>query len=168
MTRAKRPPLFRAVDCLRIPVPDLDAGLRFYRDELGHELLWRSPTAAGLRIPKGGAELVIHIESARGETDLLVDSVPRAIRRVTRAGGKLLDGPIDIPVGRVAFLADPWGNPLAILDLSKGRLRVDREKRVSGVRQRAKNQIKSAARTAAKQANANIPRRSDRDRERIG
>jgi catechol 2,3-dioxygenase-like lactoylglutathione lyase family enzyme len=25
-------PLLRQIDCVRIPVPDLDAGLRFYRD----------------------------------------------------------------------------------------------------------------------------------------
>ena len=27
-------PLLRQVDCVQIPVPDLDAGLRFYRDGL--------------------------------------------------------------------------------------------------------------------------------------
>jgi catechol 2,3-dioxygenase-like lactoylglutathione lyase family enzyme len=32
-------PLFRKVDCLQIPVPDLEAGLAFYRDRLGHPLI---------------------------------------------------------------------------------------------------------------------------------
>ncbi|GBF04299.1 glyoxalase/bleomycin resistance protein/dioxygenase [Deinococcus aerius] len=41
-------PLFRKVDCLQIPVPNLEAGLGFYRDGLGHELLRRTATAAGL------------------------------------------------------------------------------------------------------------------------
>ena len=36
-------PLLRRVDCVQIPVPDLDAGLRFYRDGLGLELKWRQP-----------------------------------------------------------------------------------------------------------------------------
>lgn len=31
-------PLFRKVDCIRVPVADLGAGLAFYRDALGHEL----------------------------------------------------------------------------------------------------------------------------------
>ena len=31
------PGLFRTVDCVEIPVPDLDSGLAFYRDRLGHE-----------------------------------------------------------------------------------------------------------------------------------
>jgi catechol 2,3-dioxygenase-like lactoylglutathione lyase family enzyme len=33
-------PLFRKIDCLRIHVPDLDAGLAFYRDQLGHQPSW--------------------------------------------------------------------------------------------------------------------------------
>ena len=36
-------PLFRKVDCVRIPVPDLEAGLAFYRDQLGHALIWARP-----------------------------------------------------------------------------------------------------------------------------
>ena len=43
-------PLLRKVDCVQIPVPDLDAGLRFYRDGLGLELKWRHATQAGLRL----------------------------------------------------------------------------------------------------------------------
>ena len=44
-------PLLRKVDCVQIPVPDLDAGLRFYRDGLGLELKWRHATQAGLGLP---------------------------------------------------------------------------------------------------------------------
>lgn len=31
--------LLRTVDGVRLPVPDLEAGLAFYRDRLGHELI---------------------------------------------------------------------------------------------------------------------------------
>ena len=43
--------LFRKVDCHSIPFADLDAALAFYRDGLGHELIWRDDWAAGLRLP---------------------------------------------------------------------------------------------------------------------
>ena len=33
--------LFHVVNAVTIPVPDLDAGLCFYRDSLGHQLRWR-------------------------------------------------------------------------------------------------------------------------------
>ena len=39
-------PLVRKVDCLQIPVSDLEAGLAFYRDRLGHDLIWRTQSAA--------------------------------------------------------------------------------------------------------------------------
>ena len=44
--------LLRKVDCVRVYVPDLEAGLSFYRDRLGHELIWRTGSAAGLRTPQ--------------------------------------------------------------------------------------------------------------------
>jgi catechol 2,3-dioxygenase-like lactoylglutathione lyase family enzyme len=57
-------PLLRKVDCVQIPVPDLDAGLRFYRDGLGLELKWRHATQAGLRL--GDTELVVLLDLSKG------------------------------------------------------------------------------------------------------
>jgi lactoylglutathione lyase len=123
-------PLFKGVDCLSIPVSDLDAALAFYSAKLGHELVWRSNTAAGLRLPGSNAELVLHTGDRPMETDLTVDSVPEALMRFTSAGGKLLRGPFEIQIGRCAVVADPWNNVLIILDASKGPLQVDANKRV--------------------------------------
>jgi len=83
-------PLFRRVDCLSIPVPDVDAALAFYSANLGHELIWRSSKAAGLKLPGSNAELVLHNGDRPMETDLVVDSVPEAVARFTSAGGKVL------------------------------------------------------------------------------
>jgi catechol 2,3-dioxygenase-like lactoylglutathione lyase family enzyme len=125
-------PLLRKVDCVQIPVPDLDAGLRFYRDGLGLELKWRHATQAGLRL--GDSELVLQTERPGPEVDFLVDSAEDATRRVVSLGGALLSGPEDIPVGRVAVVADPFGNPLVLLDLSKGTFRTDPDGNMTGVR----------------------------------
>jgi catechol 2,3-dioxygenase-like lactoylglutathione lyase family enzyme len=124
-------PLLRGIDCVQIPVPDLDAGLRFYRDGLGLELKWRHATQAGLRL--GDSELVLQIERPDLETDLLVDSVEEAIRRVEELGGTALSRPADIPVGKVAKVADPFGNPLVLLDLSKGTFQTGPDGTVTGV-----------------------------------
>src|ERR1700730_1168078 len=123
-------PLFRKVDCLSIPVPDLDVALAFYSENLGHELVWRSGTAAGLKLPGSNAELVLHTEDRAMETDLTVDSVPEALARFTSAGGKVLAGPFQIQIGLCAVVSDPWDNVLVILDASKGPLQVDSNKRV--------------------------------------
>jgi len=125
-------PLFRKIDCYRLPVPDLDAALAFYGDKLGHQLVWRSETAAGLRLPQSGAELVLQTERPEQETDLLVESVPAAVQRIVAAGGRVLVQPFEILIGKCAVVADLFGNVLVILDMSKGRLATDADGNVVG------------------------------------
>jgi predicted enzyme related to lactoylglutathione lyase len=125
-------PLLRKVDCVRLYVPDLEAGLAFYRDKLGHQLIWRTATAAGLRLPETDAELVIQTEEQRQEVDFLVDSADAAAERLERAGGRIIVPPFDIQIGRCVVVEDPWGNPLVLLDTSKGLLATDSEGNVIG------------------------------------
>jgi predicted enzyme related to lactoylglutathione lyase len=124
--------LIRKVDCVRLYVPDLEAGLSFYRDRLGHSLIWRTETAAGLRLPDSEAELVLQTEAQRQEVDLLVDSVEAATKIIEQAGGKVIVPPFDIQIGRCVVLEDPWGNPLVLLDTSRGLLKTDPDGNVIG------------------------------------
>lgn len=127
-------PVFRKLDCYSLAVDDLDAAIAFYA-RLGHRMLWRDGgLSAGMGLPDSDGELVLHTDRRPFETCLLVDSVPEAIARITANGGKLGFGPIDIKVGRYALLSDPWGNPLPILDFSKGLLLTDPAGNVIGNR----------------------------------
>ena len=123
--------MFKRIDCLRLPVSDLEAALAFYGDALGHELVWRTKTAAGLRICEG-SELAVHTEGRPAETDLLVDDVAAGVDRIVGAGGSLLAGPFEIQIGRCAVMRDPWANVLVILDMSKGALETDADGNVVG------------------------------------
>jgi catechol 2,3-dioxygenase-like lactoylglutathione lyase family enzyme len=123
------PELIRGVDAVVLRVPDLAAGIRFYQ-RLGHRLRWQGETQAGLSM--GETELVLSV-AQDAETDLLVDNLPAALERFVAAGGMVTAGPFDIPVGRLAVVLDPFGNRLSLIDLSKGRYRVDQDKRVLGV-----------------------------------
>jgi lactoylglutathione lyase len=125
-------PLIRKVDCVQFHVPDLEAGLSFYRDRLGHELIWRTETAAGLRLPDSEAEIVIQTERQEPETDLLVESADEAARSIEQAGGKIIVPPFDIQIGRCVVVQDPWGNRLVLLDGSKGMLQTDADGNVIG------------------------------------
>ena len=125
-------PLFRKVDCLALPVPDLDQALDFYQG-LGHELIWRSATSAGLALPDSDAELVLQTERPGPETDLTVHAVGPAIERFVEAGGRVVVAPFDIAIGRCAVVADPWDNHLVLLDTSKGLLVTDDAGNVTGV-----------------------------------
>jgi len=126
-------PLLRKVDCLRIPVPDIESGLAFYRDRLGHALLWRTETSAGLKMPDTDAEIVIQTERPEAEVNLLVQSAEKAAELIVEAGGRIVEGPFDIRIGRCAVVQDPWGNRLVVLDMSRGRLATDEDGNVVGI-----------------------------------
>jgi lactoylglutathione lyase len=102
--------LFQKIDCVRLPVDDLEAGIAFY-GRLGHELIWRRPTQVGLRLPDTDAELVLQTEDPDPEVDILVGDADAAASAFERAGGRVVRGPFDIEVGRCVVVEDPWGNP---------------------------------------------------------
>jgi len=124
----------RKVDAVTIPVPDLDSGLRFYRDGLGHALLWRNDEIgqAGLALPDSDTEIVL-ATGLRYEPNWLVDSVDDAADAVRAAGGRVIVEPFESPVGRVVVVADAFDNALVLLDLSKGRYTTDDDGAVTGV-----------------------------------
>ena len=124
--------LLRKIDCLAVRVTDLDGAIEFYGN-LGHELIWRSATGAGLRLPESEAELVVQTERPGPETDLTVHDVPAAVEQFVAAGGRVVAEPFEIPIGRCAVVADPWDNHLVILDNTKGRLVTDEAGNVTGV-----------------------------------
>ncbi len=124
--RDRRLPLLRSVDAVTVPVPDLDAGLAFYRDRLGHRLVWRNDDVgqAGLLLPDGESELVLSTRQPY-EPNWLVSSADHAADSVRAAGGTVIVDPFDIPVGRVTVVTDPFGNRLVLVDLSAGRYSTD-------------------------------------------
>lgn len=124
--------LFKKIDCVSLTVADLDAGIAFY-ERLGHVCAWREAgVAAGLRLSDADTEIVLHVKDLPAETYFLVDSVAAAIGEIVKAGGKLEIGPFEIEAGLYARLRDPWGNPLVIMDLSKGTLKTDSSGTVIG------------------------------------
>ncbi|PRX70610.1 putative enzyme related to lactoylglutathione lyase [Nonomuraea fuscirosea] len=128
-------PAIRKVDAVMVPVPDLDSGLRFYRDRLGHQLLWRDDELgqAGLGLPDTDTEMVLTTRPGLVPA-WLVDSADDATAQVVRAGGRMVAEPVDVPVGRLAVVADPFGNELVLIDLSKGTYVTDASGAVTGVR----------------------------------
>ena len=127
-------PLLRKVDAVTVPVPDLDSGLRFYRDGLGHELRWRNNELgqAGLALPDSDTEIVLATRLDY-EPNWFVSSVDEAAKAVRAAGGRVITEPFDIPVGRVVVVADAFDNTLVLLDVSKGRYATDDTGSVTGV-----------------------------------
>lgn len=126
--------LLHSVDAVTIPVPDLDTGLAFYQHSLGHQLLWRNDEVgqAGLGLAGSDTEIVLSTRQ-RYEPDWLVADLDEAIATIRTAGGTVLHGPFDIPVGRGVVVRDPFGNALVLLELSRGRYVTADDGRVVGV-----------------------------------
>jgi predicted enzyme related to lactoylglutathione lyase len=126
--------LLQEVDAVTIPVPDLETGLSFYRDRLGHEVIWRNEALGqvGLRVPNSTTEIVLATTLAY-EPDWKVGSVETAAEVFVASGGRVVVGPDDIPIGRVVVVEDPFGNALVLLDSSKGTYKTDASGNVIGV-----------------------------------
>jgi len=106
--------------------PDIDASAAFYEALFG----WSTEPFAGMR----GRYLSVKNgeHSAAGIRGLIPAQAPphwlvyfaagdleRTLARVSELGGRSIEGPIEIPVGRVGFAADPQG---AVFALYEGEL----------------------------------------------
>ncbi|NLW78250.1 MAG: bleomycin resistance protein [Ruminococcaceae bacterium] len=125
--------LFSHVDCIELYVSDLDAGIAYYCDSLGLKLLWRTQTTVGLGMAEGVTEVVLQTERKQMNVDFKVDSVVQAVEKIVAAGGRVLQGPFDIPIGQCAVVQDKWENAYVILDMTRGRYIIDDKGAVVGV-----------------------------------
>ncbi len=114
--------MLRKIDCVMVRVDDLDVASRFYGQLLGLRPLWRDEVSIGMGLPETDAEVVLHTMELPREWGVhyLVDSVVASVSSWREAGCVVREQPFEIAVGRCAVLEDPFGNPLCILDLSKG------------------------------------------------
>jgi lactoylglutathione lyase len=110
----------RKIDCVMVRVGDLDGAVDFYARTFGLRPLWRDATSVGMGMPETDAEVVLHTmaEVPDGAVHYLVDDVRAA---AATSGCAVRTPPFEIAVGWCAVLEDPYGNPVPILDLTKGR-----------------------------------------------
>ncbi|MCL2709025.1 MAG: VOC family protein [Defluviitaleaceae bacterium] len=127
------PGIIKNVDCVELYVSDLDEGIAYYRDGLGLKLLWRADTTAGLGMDEGESEVVLQTVRKRVYADFRVGSVVESLNAIAEAGGRVIDGPFDIPIGKCAVVRDKWENEYVILDMTKGRYLTDADGNVTGV-----------------------------------
>jgi len=67
------------------------------------------------------------------ETNILVESVEHAVTVFEKAGGKVVEPPEDIDVGKLVIVEDAFGNRLTLVDFSKGFYTMDESGKVTGV-----------------------------------
>ena len=119
--------MLKRVDCVMFRVADIEAAFAFYRDVMGLHPLWREGDMIGLEFPEtavAGArtELVLHTNPMIPPVDVnyKVDDVPAAVKELTAHGCTVIAGPFPIAIGSCAVITDPFGNPLTLVDTTKG------------------------------------------------
>lgn len=127
-------------DHASLAVEDLEAALRFYRDALGFELLWRDEQAEaiaaltgvpGLRCslaqlanPADGAvvELVdfagrpVPAVPSGGHIALRVNDLEEALAGVEQHGARALGTTVEFPTGRAVYVREPSGSVIELYE----------------------------------------------------
>jgi predicted enzyme related to lactoylglutathione lyase len=83
-------------------------------------------------MPGSGTEVVLTTRQGY-EPDWKVASADVAAEVFGANGGRVLVEPMDIPIGRLAVVEDPFGNRLVLLDSTKGTYDTDESGAVIGV-----------------------------------
>jgi predicted enzyme related to lactoylglutathione lyase len=115
--------MLRKIDCVMLKVDDLEAAAAFYADAFGLTRLWSDSTSVGMGMPETDAEMVLHNRPdppREISVHYLVDDVVSAVDTLRVKGCRVRVEPFHIGIGRCAVLEDPFSNPIAILDMSKG------------------------------------------------
>lgn len=128
----KKKSLFSYLDCIELYTPDLEKAIDYYCKSLGLKVLWKSEGEIGLGMEEGITEIVLQNERKEMNIDIKVDSVVDAVKEIEVAGGQIVFGPFDIPIGKCAVVKDPWGNKYVILDTTKGTYITDEDGNIIG------------------------------------
>lgn len=111
------------IDSIMIYVSSLESAAKFYEEALGLRRAWTDIEQGmiGFRLKEGDSEIVIHGDhNLRNPSfSFLVDNVERFCIDYLKKGHTVVKEPLDVRCGKYAILADPDGNELPIIDLTK-------------------------------------------------
>jgi predicted enzyme related to lactoylglutathione lyase len=114
--------MFRKIDCVMVPVDNLEAGAQFYAEVFGLKRLWQDSESVGMGMAETDAEIVLHTMDLPKEIGVhyLVDDVATAVEQYRQKGCTIREEPFEVAIGRCAVLEDAFGNVLCVIDMSKG------------------------------------------------
>ena len=119
------------IDSVMFFVADLEKGAEFYMNVLGLRRVWidKNRGMIGFVFPEGDSEIVIHNNSSlpNPSFSFLVKNVQTFCDEYREKGYTVVREPFEVRCGKFAVIADPDGNELPIIDLTKfgGKPRYD-------------------------------------------
>jgi catechol 2,3-dioxygenase-like lactoylglutathione lyase family enzyme len=118
-----RVPRLLKIDNVMFFVADLEKAARFYEETLGLKGAWtdREREMVGFTFAQSNSEIVIHRDPTIPNPDFsfLVEDVEAFCDAYRSSGHAILVEPFDVRCGKFAVLADPDGNRISIVDLTR-------------------------------------------------
>jgi catechol 2,3-dioxygenase-like lactoylglutathione lyase family enzyme len=116
-------PRLLKIDNVMYFVADLETAAQFYEEALGLRRAWtdREREMIGFTFVQGDSEIVIHRDPTIPNPDFsfLVEDVEAVCDAHRASGHAILVGPFGVRCGKFAVLADPDGNRISIVDLTR-------------------------------------------------
>lgn len=111
------------IDSIMFHVSNLDESARFYRNILGLRQIWSDQEQGmiGFSLQESDSEIVIHSDPnlPNPSFSFLVRNVDKFCDAYQKKGYRIVTEPFEVRCGKYAVLADPDGNELPIIDLTK-------------------------------------------------
>jgi predicted enzyme related to lactoylglutathione lyase len=111
------------IDNIMYRVSDLVKAEKFYTEVLGLKKVWedRDLNMIGFIFEQNDSEIVIHSDQKipRFDYSYLVKNVTSFCDEIKKQGYKVALEPIEVRSGKYALIADPDGNEIPIIDLTK-------------------------------------------------
>ena len=115
--------MLRKIDCVMLKVSELEKAAAYYETVFGLKRLWQDEHSVGMGMPETDAEIVLHDNADLPKeisVHYLVDDVLQAVDTLAKQGCITRAAPFDIAIGKCAVVEDPFGNTLALLDMTNG------------------------------------------------
>lgn len=114
--------MLRKIDRILLRVPHLEAAVRYYRDEMGLELLKQEKLIATFRLKEDDAELILHADPdlPAEAVYFLVEDVRKIYEQRKEKKLQFLSPPQKTSRGFRAAVRDPFGQILNLLDRTSG------------------------------------------------
>jgi len=114
---------FLKIDSIMFHVSNLEESAKFYQNILGLRQVWTDQEQGmiGFSFQESDSEIVIHSDPnlPNPSFSFLVRNVEKLCDDYKKKGYRIVKAPFEVRCGKFAVLADPDGNELPIIDLTK-------------------------------------------------
>ena len=124
--------MFESLDFLYVPAPDIDSSVKYYKDVLGGELLWKIHAfgvwVACIKLSKAGEKPYVLLADHIKQNDVMliyrVENLENSVLALKSRGWKE-ENRIEIPPGPCCTFRDPAGNALVIYENARTHVMED-------------------------------------------